>query len=766
MTRFIRALSLALLFTLSGALLAPQAAPRVAQAVVNVSVWPALGTTVTLQDGVTTITADGAVVTYTSEIRGLVSQGKLLTHDPRPGSTGVVGYPSLQIDIGAPITTASLFTRSGTYQGQPIVTNNYDTGNPLGGGTFYWDGSSTATHNGGTIIGLSTVGRWLRNYSRLDVTYFGATGNGSTDDTTAIQRAITASKGKVLYFPNGTYKITSHLYFDNVGIEGESARGSSASDGGVEIAYYGTDNMAMTLISRMGNGGMTWKSFRVKAYVSGKGGVAVMGEHPYVKDVRIVGFDTFGFRAGLGTEGTVVPWVALPASGRGYGTYYGTFDGVHVENTTITGANATLGILVDGQIGGGTAQSNANTFRNCVVKGRWNEHVRIYGTSNSWWGGNTEIHTTVAQPQYVYNLYGLNARVRDVYFELPNGQTLTTGKLVRFDANAWSCDVRGLHVQTDANSIPNASAAIENLGTNCNLEWEPLGYNYPSSPADNGRQNLIHNSQFRIWDTTKPKYWHINSGTWSRVSPPSSASLPVTRGIKYAVQSTASGSRFNLLCAVYSTSPAGHESPNQVSIDQLRGQTVTASVWVYSDTAGVGNIQIYTGSTQVGSPVISAANTWQRLTVVARIDDTANLVGLQLRSDNDGANKTGTVTFADPSMYIGSESGRNEPRAVNDGIAQMFGPLVIAPPQTFTDGDTTPSVDDGNIFNATNTGATTITAFDDGRPGQIIYVQPTNGNTTLKNNSFIGTTTGADKALSSGVVYKLMLINGAKWIEF
>jgi hypothetical protein len=43
------------------------------------------------------------------------------------------------------------------------------------------------------------------------VTDFGAVGNGTTDDTSAISTAIAACAGKTLLFPNGIYKITSPI---------------------------------------------------------------------------------------------------------------------------------------------------------------------------------------------------------------------------------------------------------------------------------------------------------------------------------------------------------------------------------------------------------------------------------------------------------------------------------------------------------------------------------------------------------------------------
>lgn len=56
----------------------------------------------------------------------------------------------------------------------------------------------------------------LKNKVKLNnivdvVADFGAVGNGVADDTAAIQSAITASAGKTLFFPAGTYRITSGL---------------------------------------------------------------------------------------------------------------------------------------------------------------------------------------------------------------------------------------------------------------------------------------------------------------------------------------------------------------------------------------------------------------------------------------------------------------------------------------------------------------------------------------------------------------------------
>ncbi len=78
----------------------------------------------------------------------------------------------------------------------------------------------------------------------LDVTDFGATGDGTTDDTTSIQNAINhASNNEIqtIFFPAGHYKYTTlrlyHDATDNPNFQGESA--SYTGDGSETVFAYG-----------------------------------------------------------------------------------------------------------------------------------------------------------------------------------------------------------------------------------------------------------------------------------------------------------------------------------------------------------------------------------------------------------------------------------------------------------------------------------------------------------------------------------------------
>lgn len=86
------------------------------------------------------------------------------------------------------------------------------------GGYFIYDSASTATTNTGTIFQKDAGGngRWLRIFEGFtyNVRWFNAKGDGTTDDTTAIQNALnliaTNRKGE-LYFPAGTYIYSAAL---------------------------------------------------------------------------------------------------------------------------------------------------------------------------------------------------------------------------------------------------------------------------------------------------------------------------------------------------------------------------------------------------------------------------------------------------------------------------------------------------------------------------------------------------------------------------
>lgn len=96
-----------------------------------------------------------------------------------------------------------------------------------GGGLYYFDSTGSASDNNGTVIQPTTgTGRWnLKLDNLLSVKQFGATGDGTTDDATAIQAAL--DTGKSVYLPEGTYAIGTTL---NYAADGQIIAGHGAGN--------------------------------------------------------------------------------------------------------------------------------------------------------------------------------------------------------------------------------------------------------------------------------------------------------------------------------------------------------------------------------------------------------------------------------------------------------------------------------------------------------------------------------------------------------
>lgn len=95
-----------------------------------------------------------------------------------------------------------------------LVLGYYAAGDG-GGGIFRWNAADTNADNLGTVIipaSAPGTGRWNRVIdSALFVRWFGAKGDGATDDSTAIQAAVTAAAGRALFLGVGTFIIATAI---------------------------------------------------------------------------------------------------------------------------------------------------------------------------------------------------------------------------------------------------------------------------------------------------------------------------------------------------------------------------------------------------------------------------------------------------------------------------------------------------------------------------------------------------------------------------
>ena len=85
---------------------------------------------------------------------------------------------------------------------------------------------------------------------------------------------------------------------------------------------------------------------------------------------------------------------------------------------------------------------------------------------------------------------------------------------------------------------------------------------------------------------------------------------------------------------------------------------------------------------------------------------------------------------------------------------------------TFTDADTTPSVDGKRLWiTANTTGATSVTTFDDGIAGQHITILFNDANTTLVHGSTLTLVSNSNFAAASGDTRFFTTDDGSTWYE-
>lgn len=184
--------------------------------------------------------------------------------------------------------------------GAQALTRGYATDGDGGGGVWIWIASSTATPDDVFVVqktGTST-GRWHRLYDgRVNVKWFGAKGDGVTNDSTAIQAAI--DTGLPVFFPYAIYKIDSPLTFKVGGptiLIGERSPGLQGGGTSI-IASWTTGDYPM-----LGNPA-GWKEFD-GSFTDGTNPLTSAGDLTAIGHVRIDGIEFLAHDSN--TEGTCV----------------------------------------------------------------------------------------------------------------------------------------------------------------------------------------------------------------------------------------------------------------------------------------------------------------------------------------------------------------------------------------------------------------------------------------------------------------------------
>jgi hypothetical protein len=282
---------------------------------------------------------------------------------------------------------------------------------------------------------------------------YGATGDGSTDDTAAIQAAITATAtaGGAVYFPPGVYAHTALTMTTNTRLVGAGATISefTPNTNGVVLKYTPSTGTAITvtanavhngpLIEHIGMLGPSAGGSTIGLFLDGSGSVMQVGS---VKSVRVKGFGT-GIKLnntyqtslldcycdgnGLGLQFTN----NANANGVIGGGYRENVTGIHIAGSasiyvspaTTVESNTSNGLLVDG--------ANVSAL---VIGGHYENNPRgIYFNAT----GSDTIADSVIRGAYIAVSSTAALEVNrtsnlDAELIFTNAQTITLGALAQF----------------------------------------------------------------------------------------------------------------------------------------------------------------------------------------------------------------------------------------------------------------------------------------------------------------------------------------------
>jgi hypothetical protein len=483
----------------------------------------------------------------------------------------------------------------------------------------------------GDNVAVGVIPRGLANASAgtFNVLDYGAVGNGSTDDTAAIQAALGAAhaygSGRVT-FPYGSFKVTTAL---TVG-KGVVLQGV----GGIYGPGTGT-----TLVSsvagagacvRFGDGGATADAGQGAGMrgiaVSAGTGTGNIGIHIYgAQGVELHDVYSGGF-----TTGTGVKVEGGSSAHHDVATLDCSFRDLYLfgslVNLYLTGTDDAYNSSADEG-----AYDNVRIYLNDLVNstGVWlektmcNHFKRLSINSGTVTSGTTGI-------KFTHGTRAASYAARENQFDSVVLETLATG--ISFSANTWGNLFHGLHITDTTTAITDASGngnLIELLTGGQNLT-QPYVYHDGRSYA-----NLLRNSEQERWE--------------SGASVPSGPGGWWYSGTGAAVTRDASNQRRGTYCAkiVADSTAAEYYYAFDAVLPPLLGRWVSAGAWVKASDAASVDLRFSDSDGNSGiSRYHSGGGAYEYLTVRYKAGATATWAALALHV------ATGKTAYLDAAILV------------------------------------------------------------------------------------------------------------------
>ncbi|CAG7652213.1 glycosyl hydrolase family 28-related protein [Paenibacillus allorhizosphaerae] len=238
---------------------------------------------------------------------------------------------------------------------------------------IYDDADTTSADNDGTIIAATLGARFKRLYDGgLNVKWFGAAGNGAADDTQPVRAALSAAKGRELYFPAGVYHLTDTITIPrNTFVRGAgSSSWFTFGQRRTEVTESILDMESGTVLKFAGNGSSRFSSNRAD-FQSFTCAVKLEadGDGIQLSDLKVLSHFRIRDEAG---------WITTPETDQhalfDVGLWVDNADHVKLSRISVVGYWQKAGLLVDasGRLSSSSEYGAVEyiTIKDCVFQGK------------------------------------------------------------------------------------------------------------------------------------------------------------------------------------------------------------------------------------------------------------------------------------------------------------------------------------------------------------------------------------------------------------
>lgn len=423
--------------------------------------------------------------------------------------TSLVNYEAGVNHVQTYATVAALRALSGCTVGSLYATQGYTAQADNGNGQYVCTSDTSSTDNGGSIIATSTNRLYLQAFNGVvSVKQFGAKGDGSTNDSTAVQAAYTyantLNSATVWFPPAVAYKLNSTLtmFPNRVGTDGGgNLLDFSGVASGYAITFTQTNNdpNARPAFNKAhpirnfvmgGNGGTTL----VTAIDASDHNPALSGTVYTIAGIVIqdVGFQNFYRDIEFGNGAflwTIIACNFYITGGSGYDA------SLLLDSSTNGGENIEL---ISSFIGkpGGTAIVNNNANASVYAKGSSFDYNKAVVTSGGGYidlDGYVESNTDTA---YWFSVTGTNSTV------VVKGTISVTGNKSAYEIfySDSTATNGGLYIDTSLQFTGGVTYAPPSLhlatGTGRIIYIDRANANSVAHPAIGGSTNQIWNYSF------------------------------------------------------------------------------------------------------------------------------------------------------------------------------------------------------------------------------------------------------------------------------